>query len=539
MDRFLAKAIQVQGLNTIDSQLESNTVVPFKNDGQHHYSIKDIKPELQMQALFDKEIIISLSDSDHDVIQTQNSFLSIVLTANLQFDNKFEQFDDSYKDGVILFVGLKSGSNIIREYTVYHRERTINESLQNDAAIESFIYNTIKPKEIEEAIGQQTKVPYLMPVRFKIQEPLDDLLIFSAIKDYPNGMFGDLKIKFKINPNAFVIAQVHPTVSLAKYYTMNKDELLSSGQQKLMDIDLFFRNWSLTFQNTKQFTQLGCAADLIISIRTEQLTPNGLNNLVCDISPVTVSIKNYEVTEVTANMAGYKATDACLARVRDFFSTKAFIVPAQRVETWPFPISATLTRIRTSQNIPLSHVTDFVLLFPKDTKCITCFENPCYQNMQLMTCGRSFPDMPMNTIDQQFFQLQRNVNNLDLLFEATDEFENALTTPGNTATRRLNAHTDLTSFMISLQCKRNSNGTLTFDGLDTMNQNISIELFGALIYQGVTDNYQNVDINGKRPPPPILCTVHDTFWLFSPNHGGSCYYDTTHSFNEVVNEIGA
>ncbi|KAA6384069.1 MAG: hypothetical protein EZS28_020401 [Streblomastix strix] len=570
MNRFLAKAIQVQGLNTIESQLESNAVAPFKNDGEHHYSIKEIKPESHIPALFDKEIIISLSDSNHNVTQIQNSFLSIVLTTNLQFDNKFEQFEDSYKDGVVLFVGLKSGSNIIREYTVYHRGRTIDGSLQNDATTESFIYNTIKPKseknnrkhihslyenihkfdtslcgtyvtmrEIEEAIGQQTNVPYLMPVRFRISVPLDYLLIFSAFTDYPNGKFGDLKIKFKINPNAFVFAQVNPTVSLVKYYTMNKDELISSGQQKLMDIDLFFRNWSLTFQYTKQFTQLGCTADLITSIRTEQQTQSGLKNLVCDIAPVTVSIKNYVVTEVTANMAGYKATDACLARVRDFFSTRAFVVPAQRVELWPFQTSATLTGIRTSQNIPLSHVTDFVLLFPKDAGCTTCFENPCYQNMQQKTCGRNFPNMPMNTTDQQFFQLQLNASNLDLQFEATDEFEDALTTPRNTATRRLNAQTDLTSFMVSLQCERNSNCTLTFDGLDTMNQNTSVELRGAPIYQGVTDCYYNVDTNGKRPPPPILCTVHDTFWLFSPIQGGSCHYDTTHSFNEVVSEIGA
>ncbi|KAA6377117.1 MAG: hypothetical protein EZS28_027357 [Streblomastix strix] len=24
---------------------------------------------------------------------------------------------------------------------------------------------------------------------------------------------------------------------------------------------------------------------------------------------------------------------------------------------------------------------------------------------------------------------------------------------------------------------------------------------------------------GKRPPPPILCTIHDTFWLFGPANG--------------------
>ncbi|KAA6362200.1 MAG: hypothetical protein EZS28_042273, partial [Streblomastix strix] len=54
-----------------------------------------------------------------------------------------------------------------------------------------------------------------------------------------------------------------------------------------------------------------------------------LKNLVCDIAPVTISIKNYVVTEVTANMAGYKATDECLNRVESFFSARAFVVPAQ------------------------------------------------------------------------------------------------------------------------------------------------------------------------------------------------------------------
>jgi hypothetical protein len=56
-------------LNTIEGVLESNAVTPFKNDGEHHYSIKEIKPESQMPALFDKEIMISLSDSDHDITQ--------------------------------------------------------------------------------------------------------------------------------------------------------------------------------------------------------------------------------------------------------------------------------------------------------------------------------------------------------------------------------------------------------------------------------------------------------------------------------------
>ncbi|KAA6355334.1 MAG: hypothetical protein EZS28_049139, partial [Streblomastix strix] len=280
--------MHLQQLGTIEATLKSNSVDAFRNDGEHHYSIKEIKPESQMPALFDKEILISLSDSDHDVTQIQNSFISIVLTANVQFDNKFDGYEEAYKDGTVLFIGLKSASQVIREYTIYHRGRTIDGTLQNDSTTEQFIYNTVKPRseknnrkhihslyenihkydtsacgtyvtirKIEEAIKDQVSVPYTMPIRFRLSIPLDDILIFSGFTDYPNSLFGDLKIKFKINPNAFVFAQVNPIISMAKYYTMNKTDLMASGPDKLKNIDLLFRNWSLGYQYTKQFTQMG------------------------------------------------------------------------------------------------------------------------------------------------------------------------------------------------------------------------------------------------------------------------------------------
>ncbi|KAA6392075.1 MAG: hypothetical protein EZS28_012400 [Streblomastix strix] len=139
------KAIHLQQAGTIEETLIDNVDASFTNVGEHHYSIKEIKPESQMPSLFEKEIIISLSDSDHDFTQIQNSFLSVQLTANIQLD-KFDKIDESYKDRLVLFVGLKSGSNLIYEYTIYHRGRTIDGSRQNETTTESFNYNTIKPK---------------------------------------------------------------------------------------------------------------------------------------------------------------------------------------------------------------------------------------------------------------------------------------------------------------------------------------------------------------------------------------------------------
>ncbi|KAA6394790.1 MAG: hypothetical protein EZS28_009683 [Streblomastix strix] len=129
---------------------------------------------------------------------------------------------------------------------------------------------------------------------------------------------------------------------------------------------------------------------VIVGLHAEPLTESELKNFIWDKKPVTMSIKNYIITELKANVAGYKAID--------------------------------------------SYVTDFCLLFPKDARATICIQNLCNQNMQITTCGRNFPDMPMNTLDQQFFQLQLNASNIDLIFEATIEFEDALTTPRNTAT---------------------------------------------------------------------------------------------------------
>ncbi|KAA6381992.1 MAG: hypothetical protein EZS28_022480 [Streblomastix strix] len=282
---------------------------------------------------------------------------------------------------------------------------------------------------------------------------------------------------------------------------------------------------------------MGCTADLITKIIIEQIAESGLKNLMCSITLVTLSIKNYVVTEVTVNMSGYKATDECLQRVREYFDNRQLVVRAQRIEAWPFPINSTTTAIRTSQNILLSHVTDLSLLIPKDVRATTFYENSQNYNMQVTTYSRNFPDMPMNTLDQQFFQMQLNASNLDLLFEATDEFEDALISPKNTVSRRLNLNIDLISFMITLQCKKNNNGALTFDGLDTQNQNLSEELYEAPIYQGERDCYYNVDLMGQRPPPQILSTIYNTFWLFGLAIGDSCVYDVNKTFDEVRSEI--
>ncbi|KAA6385063.1 MAG: hypothetical protein EZS28_019412 [Streblomastix strix] len=164
-------------------------------------------------------------------------------------------------------------------------------------------------KAISEALASQTAVPYFMTVNFTESISLNDVHIFSAFSEYSSSLFGDLKIKFKINPLAFIYFQTVPVISLVIFYKICKDELMSSYHDKLKDIDLFFRNQSLKFKYTTILIQIRCTADFITGIRAEEFSPSRLKNLVCDIRLVTISVRNCIIIVVTANMSGYKASE--------------------------------------------------------------------------------------------------------------------------------------------------------------------------------------------------------------------------------------
>ncbi|KAA6373900.1 MAG: hypothetical protein EZS28_030571, partial [Streblomastix strix] len=172
-----------ENLQIIENLLKAFTILPFQNEGVHPFSIKEIKPESQMPSLFNKEIIIK---------KNNNRFVHSL-------------YENVRKDDI----------SCCRRY--------------------------LSIKQISDTLAPQSAALYVMPVNFTVSIPQDGQLIFSAFSKYPNSLFGDFKMKFEINPSAFVFCQVDPVLSMAKYYTINKDELLSSGQDNLKDIDLFFR----------------------------------------------------------------------------------------------------------------------------------------------------------------------------------------------------------------------------------------------------------------------------------------------------------
>ncbi len=252
-----------------------------------------------------------------------------------------------------------------------------------------------------------------------------------------------------------------------------------------------------------------------------------------------ITMPNYTINRCNCIIRGFKMDKSALEAERVRYETEPFVVPAQRIDISTFPTGATSTELKTSQNIALRRVTDFMITFPKYPQQITCWENPMLQNLHLNTCGYNFPEKSVSTISPNFIQMQLQAADLaSFNLEATDEFENSLTTPRATSTVRLSPDTDLTSFVITIPVERSSGAGIYFDGLDTNGQNVSVELRANPIYQGALDTYYTPEVGqSTRPPPPTLAMVMDTYWLFSASRGGICHYETRSELSEVIDHF--
>jgi hypothetical protein len=97
-------------------------------------------------------------------------------------------------------------------------------------------------------------------------------------------------------------------------------------------------------------------------------------------------------------------------------------------------------------------------------------------------------------------------------------------------------HTDLSSFVVIIQCERSGANDIFFDGMDSKTQNVQIRLRGAQIYPNSGMNLNDVYYDPKNPPPPpLIATLQDSFWLFSVDDRGEgqAQYITDYTFEEV------
>jgi hypothetical protein len=107
-------------------------------------------------------------------------------------------------------------------------------------------------------------------------------------------------------------------------------------------------------------------------------------------------------------------------------------------------------------------------------------------------------------------------------------FENSICVERVKDGKILKAHTDLTNFAAGFSCERSGSNDIYFDGMDSHNALVNIQLFGNPAFS--VDVYYNAT---NPPPVPLLFTLQETIWQFNSNGGGSCTYHVTYEGTEM------
>jgi hypothetical protein len=166
----------------------------------------------------------------------------------------------------------------------------------------------------------------------------------------------------------------------------------------------------------------------------------------------------------------------------------------------------------------------FMVLCPRLAGQVTCFPNPHYKNFQLAVGNRRFPDKPCTTLGPEFFQLQLDQSDFDSIFPCNDSFENSITVSKLAQDQIVKPYTDCSSFVAGFACERSGTDDTYFDGMDSHNALVNIQLFSSPI-----DPNHDVYVSGSvSTPPPLLFTLQETIFRFTAHNGGSVDYFTTY-----------
>ena len=567
------------------------------NDGTRSFTYRTVDAhDLSCPFTQGQPSQINLTHSDHFISDVDKGFINAHIKQTLKLNTNTEWKSQVYDYGNILkiFNGLKDSNQVFDRLEILHNNVNVGYQ-QNEMIREGFLYGVQKPEaekkrrrfihtlwENVSKYSQTVCGNYINLNEFKatntanfeydINIPFDDLLALQAFDLFPNGLIGDISIKFKVSGAGQVWAFIEPHEVATVKSTTEQDPLVTgellTATQKIANVSKL----------KKRFTQIGNEAIIpskfIMHLKAtgkyntstpieidDDLTDDFFSSLTTPISPTydvqeivkakytdvttidelkvewdckyetqpaTLTYQEFTITLMKSNMQGYGCTEATKQGITEILR-QGIIIPSQQVDYHAFPIAASANGIKSSINIPLMNVTTMSLLFPKYSNELTVFENPCYQNCYLNVAGTNYPDENLSTNDPRFYEMQLEAADLDgITLMCTKDFEDSITMTRNheeTGKRFVNTLSDATNFVFQIKTER-SGGGFFYDGLDSNGGNVQIQVNGQPIYTGVDDTYYNVDESGTIHPPPIqLWLTRDTY--FTLNLNGLEYNDKT------------
>lgn len=477
------------------------------------------------------------------------------------------------------FIGLKASSHLFDAYRVYSRNRKTSceqtEALYENAAIRMLkaqeeldykpgIYTQWKDANVmsECVCGTYFNLKDLkdasnntLELEFEVTIPLDDFLPFSAMKMYPNCVFGNLtyEVKMAIQQN-FVICQVDPmdvANKMLKRFHKTSNEGVYMGEDIIFALSDGTMKWPYQPYHscyTRSFTQIGDVFETAM-FKWDDVNPEGdakptlLNRTIKSCFTITDGSMRYCRT----NINGFNIKENVINSLMEKYDQNPLLIPSQYVDYQAFSQKPLSNGVKCNTTYAMTNVSALMFLFPRTSNEVTCSKNPLFASLQMQIDNKPYPDKPFSSVEQSHTIFNITNAGLDGLFSPNEEFGNSLTFNELDWKYQLPhwydrniplqyyyvADKDNTSYCFLCSTERLSGYGTFSDGITK--ENAHVTLTGTLLpFQNIHPYLTNPITGEKNERSPIMLVCQDCFWKCTVRGGCEYICNNRHFVEEIT-----
>lgn len=469
------------------------------------------------------------------------------------------------------FVGLKASSHLFDAYRVYSRNKKTS-CEQTEALYENAAVRMLKAQEElnykpgiytlwENAVKRDKNVcgTYFsvydikhatnntLELEFEVTIPLDDFLPFSAMKMFPNCVFGNLtyEVKMAIQQN-FVICQVNPR-EMIDYYIKTMYDSDITYMESLVSGSMV-RNTSVLYRSdfTHAFTQIGDTFDSCL-LYGSLASVDGvlLNTINTTKTQTTFIITDGSLRYCRTNINGFNIKDDVINSLMAKYDQNPLLIPSQYVDYQAFSQKPLSNGVKCNTTYAMTNVSALMFLFPRTSNEITCSRNPLFASLQMQIDNKPFPDKPFSSVEQAHTIFNITNAGLDGLFSPAKEFGYSLEFneldydpnypiyDNKTNKGYILPAEDNTSYCFLCSTERLSGYGTFCDGLTK--ENAHVTLTGTLLPFSNIHPYLTNTLTGERNErSPIMLICQDCFWKCTVRGGCEYICNNRHFVEEIT-----
>ena len=486
----------------------------------------------------------------------------------------------------IMFIGLKSSANFLRDYQIEFNNVPIASSKQDHALTESYMLHISKAKSqlknknhvhstwkecnqwdnsmcgvfitLNDLLYGANHTPSInsngvswtadaaavagvkqysdVVKNMEIIIPYREIYIFQGMTEYPNGIFGLLNLICRFTTTGLVHCPVDTKYALTKL--INKNQHIGQEVNTLITNALMSQYVSSELY-THEFNQIGLSSTYAM-LHIDSDTNTQLDYSRYSLLP---TVSEAGIMSFYADVRGYRMSEECKKMLVDYFSEPScpFVVPSQKVIPRQFRGDNSGKGQDNQLNCRFPYVTDVAILHPISSAYTTIYKNITATNYKLKIGNREFPHQnDLSTYGAEFYEMMLMNSDFNDIWECPESYEHSLTDPvvdTTTTYDGLNSKSTITSYFSSsdatdfvpiFKCQRDGGSQSTwFDGINSLYESVE------LTYNMVDDESSSINPYYQKKTAPYLVMNCQTYWIFRFVDGqANCQYLTDGDFRK-------